>query len=537
MSRIPRKAAGPAAPAEPARPAPHLFPPDRPSQLGAPQQQPGAALLPQARELWIGAHLPQLALEAVGSARLLEPVAVAELQERTPCIVAANEEASRSGVRAGMSVSAALALVPQLTVESRDPRREQALLERLAVLAQRFTPRVSLAPPDGLTLEVKGSLHLFGGVAKLGAGFLAGCRSIGSRPKLALAPTALAALAGARSGKPFNVREPARLVGALAPLPLATLRWPPEVLERLAKVGVRTIGAALRLPRAGFARRFGTEPLASLDRLVGRAADLRGSFRAPERFRMRRACTYELERHEAVLAALAPLLESLGKFLEARQCGITELECRLWHRHAPPTQCVLKLAAPGADPRHLSALLGERLAALALPEPVRSCELRSGALVPRELYAHGLWQPGEHGGGARAESTDLIECLRARLGAEAVHGLQVHPTHRPEAASRRVEVGAVEAQALMTTPMPWPAFRRPLWLLPAPEPLSEMEGLPQRQGPLCLIGEPERIETGWWEGDEAARDYYHAVDVHGVRLWVFRERKKPHRWFLQGVFG
>jgi protein ImuB len=485
--RIPRKAAGFAAPA---RPAPHLVPLDSP-------RQPGAPPLLQARELWIGAHFPQL------------------------------------------------------TVESRDPRREQALLERLATLAQRFTPRVSLVPPDGLTLEVKGSLHLFGGVAKLGAGFLAGCRSAGTRPRLALAPTALAALVGARSGKPFNVREPAWLIGALAPLPLVVLRWPPEVLERLAKVGVRTIGAALRLPRAGLARRFGAEPLASLDRLVGRAADLRGSLRAPERFRMRRACTYELERHEAVLAALAPLLESLGKFLETRQCGITQLECRLWHRHAPPTQCVLKLAAPGADPRRLSALLGERLATLTLPEPVRSCELRSGTLVPRELYAHGLWQPGEHGGGARAESTDLIECLRARLGVEAVHGLQVHPTHRPEAASRRVEIGAVEVQAKPPSPgpargsprpapapalVPWPAFHRPLWLLPAPEPLSEMEGLPQRQGPLHLIGDPERIETGWWEG-EAARDYYHAVDLHGVRLWVFRERKKPHRWFLQGVFG
>jgi hypothetical protein len=25
--------------------------------------------------------------------------------------------------------------------------------------------------------------------------------------------------------------------------------------------------------------------------------------------------------------------------------------------------------------------------------------------------------------------------------------------------------------------------------------------------------------------------------VHGVRLWVFRERGAPHGWFLHGVFG
>src|SRR6185437_5914583 len=197
-------------------------------------------------------------------------------------------------------------------------------------------------------------------------------------------------------------------------------RWPAQVLERLAKVGVRTIGEALRLPRAGFARRFGAEALASLDRLTGRAPDPRRSFQAPERFRMRRGCTYDLEHHEAILAALMPFIEALAKFLEARQCGITELECRLWHRHAPPTRCVLNLAAPAADGASLKALLGERLATLALPEPVRSFELRSGRLVPRTLHAASLWQPGEHGGsGAGAQSVDLIEMLRARLGNDA----------------------------------------------------------------------------------------------------------------------
>src|SRR5438552_17506926 len=40
-------------------------------------------------------------------------------------------------------------------------------LVQLGMSAQRFTPRVSLAPPDGLLLEVQGSLHLFAGVAGL----------------------------------------------------------------------------------------------------------------------------------------------------------------------------------------------------------------------------------------------------------------------------------------------------------------------------------------------------------------------------------
>jgi protein ImuB len=85
--------------------------------------------------------------------------------------------------------------------------------------------------------------------------------------------------------------------------------------------------------------------------------------------------------------------------------------------------------------------------------------------------------------------------------------------------------------------LPWPAHRRPLWLLPAPLSLPMQDGLPQRRGPLQLLGEPERIETGWWDGEEIARDYYTAADSHGVLLWVFRERAAPHQWYLHGVFG
>src|SRR5262249_27380907 len=82
-----------------------------------------------------------------------------------------------------------------------------------------------------------------------------------------------------------------------------------------------------------------------------------------------------------------------------------------------------------------------------------------------------------------------------------------------------------------------PPARRPLWLLAQPQPLAAPDGRPRRRGPLRLVSEPERIETGWWDGAEVARDYYTAVDAHGVRLWVFRERSAPHGWFLHGLFG
>src|SRR6185312_16823973 len=251
------------------------------------------------------------------------------------------------------------------------------------------------------------------------------------------------------------------------PLPLATLRWPQDTLDRLARIGVRTIGEALRLPRAGFARRFGTAQLQTLDRLVGRASDLKQRFEVRARFRRRRELIYELESHAALLAVLEPLLAELGEFLTARQCGVLALECRLRHRAVPPTRCVLRLAAPLADPVQLAALLGERLSAVVLPEAVRACELRSGALVARVLASGGLWQPGEHGGGAAAQAPELIERLRARLGHEAVYGLRVVEDHRPEGAWKVGEpvLAALTVQSGLRNDPVRNVDRRPLWLL------------------------------------------------------------------------
>jgi protein ImuB len=414
---------------------------------------------------------------------------------------------------------------------------DSVALERLAARAQRFTPRVSLVAPDGLLLEIKGSLHLFNGVEGSRRAFRQECVSMGLEPSIALAPTPLAAIVAARAGGTFVVTNEAQLVGKLSAVPLAPLRWPEDVIERLARMGVRTIGQVLRLPRAGFARRFGPAQLGDLDRLIGRQADLRPRHRPRERFRRRRELTYELETSSLLLAVLAPLLRDLGQFLQARQCGLTELECRLRHRQAPPSRCVLRLASPVADVDRLTELLGERLQALVLPEPVRSCELRSGLPVPRVLASNPLWQSGEYAGGSGPEAPELIERLRARLGPEAVHGLEILPGHRPESTWSRTEPDLRARLRLKKPAAPWPAFRRPLWLLSMPQQLEEIDGMPRHRGLLRFCGDVERIETGWWDGGDIGRDYYTVFDIYSVQLWIFRERVAPHRWFLHGVFG
>ena len=51
---------------------------------------------------------------------------------------------------------------------------------------------------------------------------------------------------------------------------------------------------------------------------------------------------------------------------------------------------------------------------------------------------------------------------------------------------------------------------------------------------FTLLSGPERIECGWWDGDEAKRDYFVAELERGALGWIFREAGE---WHLHGLFA
>ena len=57
------------------------------------------------------------------------------------------------------------------------------------------------------------------------------------------------------------------------------------------------------------------------------------------------------------------------------------------------------------------------------------------------------------------------------------------------------------------------------------------------QGPLDLATGPERIEAGWWDGEEVRRDYYVATNARGESYWIYREHRDLSAWYLHGVFA
>jgi len=425
-----------------------------------------------------------------------------------------------------MAVSAALALAPRLSVAPRDPAAETEALLGVAGWAAQFTPGVALEFPDCVLLEVSGSLKLFGGLEPLLELLRRGLKEMGWSTTLAVAPTPRAAFWLALAGKGEFIGSTAELEPALAALPVEIFCRNDETRAALEAIGVRTLGELRALPRDGVARRFGQGLLDELDRGLGRLPDPRIFFVPPARFRAAIELPAEVTQAEALLFAVRRLIVQLSGFLAARSSGVQRFVLRLGHRDRAATEITIGLVALSRDAEHFTLLLRERLSGLALAEPVREVILQADDLVPLSGRNLGLLiEQGKPPG--RWES--LVERLRARLGADAVRGIASRAEHRPERAGVVADLEAKQMQMDFG--------ERPFWLLDRPRPLAEIDAVPHHDGRLELLVGPERIESGWWDDDEVARDYFVARTQNEALVWIYRERRGEGGWYLHGVFA
>jgi protein ImuB len=464
--------------------------------------------------LWLAFHFHSLSLEVFcRGAAVPEPLAVVEKQGGRTWVIACNEAAAACGVCTGMTAAAAQALADGLVVRRRDPAAEQASLDGLAVWAGRFTPSVSIEAPAGLLLEIGTCLSLHRGLAKLLKLARSGINEMGYSAAMACAPTSHGAWLLAKAGVEKAVRDTARLQAILAALPLTLLDQPPAVLEGLERVGAHTIGDCLRLPRGGVARRFGQPLLDELDLALGRLPEARAFFVPPASFERSLELPAPVRDAEALQFAAHRLLPELEGFLVLRQAGVQELELVCRHERRDPSLIRLGFAKPTRDASRMQLLLRETLGRTRLEAPVHTIVLRA----PRVLSLSGsnseLFQKSRE-----ADGDLLLERLRIRLGKDAVYGVETTADHRPEHAWRVCEAPAGAAANR----------HRPLWLLPRP--------LPCHDGRLKLTSGPERIESGWWDGADVARDYYVAEDRNGAQLWVYCDRVSGE-WYVHGVFA
>jgi protein ImuB len=207
---------------------------------------------------------------------LREPVALAPEPGGAQQVGEVSPAAEAFGIHAGMRLGEALARCPKLTLVPPDPAGAaeawERRLERLEGIGAAVAPeRAGLA-----CFDARGLLRLYGGGSGGPATRVSDARALervleASRHALATPArigagpvcfAALAAAARARARRPVLVpggREQAAVF--LAPLPVSLLRARAvlsELPERLARLGVRTLGDLAALPRSALADRFGS---------------------------------------------------------------------------------------------------------------------------------------------------------------------------------------------------------------------------------------------------------------------------------------
>lgn len=463
--------------------------------------------------------LPQLAIDGV-LRRHPDPVAPLALirgpvQRRV--LHAVNPSARALGLRPGMALAAAQALGNAFATVEYDPQDTARMRQFLAAWAYRFSSQVSTDLEHALVLEVGHSLQLFGPWPRLEARLREELRELGFRHRIVAAPNPHAARVLANVHDGLAVGENA-LINALGQLPIERAGLPREIALAFSRMGLRKLRQVFALPRDALTRRFPPIALQHLDRLRGEEAPLKW-YQPPDVFEGRIEFDHEIESSQALLFPLRRLTADLAAFLAGRDGGVQRFTLVLEHERTAHSEVAVGLLAPEREPAMLFELARGRLEQAQVPAPVRGMQLIARelpAFVPAE---RDLFDPRPQ---QAVPWEQLRERLRARLGDDAVHGVGWRADHRPE------QVVAGDA-ALHRNDTP-PALLRPGWLLPHPMPLRDRV---QR-----VLAGPERIESGWWDGEDVRRDYYLIETVQGQHAWAFRtagERDGP--FMLHGWFG
>ena len=481
-----------------------------------------------------------------------EPLVLIDKVNGALRLAAVDRAALALGLTSGLTLSDARARAPAMVVMDADPAADAAFLTRIADACCRYTPLAAIDAPDGLTLDLTGCAHLYGGEEALRADLAQRLSRIGLSARMTLAGSPDAARALARFGKTAAV-PPGGEAQAVGPLPIRALAVSPDIVLALSRAGLKTIADLADRPRPPLAARFGADLLACLDRTLGRV-DMRITPHrpAPECIVERRFAE-PVGRMEDFEGALDLLMGKAARLLEQRGEGGRVFEASFFRTDGIVRRVSIETGRPVRDPKIVMRLYREKLEALADPlDPGFGFDLIRLAVLTAEPL--GVAQTSLDGRQATDdEIAGLIERLAARFGRDRVLRFTACDTHDPDReAGLTPAVEAAAKRAAWRKPEPDDPPARPLHLFEPPQPIETLAEVPD--GPplrfrwrrvmheIARAEGPERIATEWWRRDAATRDYYRLEDASGHRFWVFRdglygrETERP-RWFLHGLFA
>lgn len=328
------------------------------------------------------------------------PVVIGGLPHERRAVYDASIEASREGVRRGMTLHQAAGLCPEAVFLPLDPAAEERYArarEEFLELLEGFSPAVE-PDGDGAYLDASGLTLLFGEDRELAERIVRAVEArLGLTARVGIGPGKFVARLAARLARSAPiVVEASRAREFIARQPAWHLPLGPSGREWLESLGIRTIGEFARLPREDLAAHLG-----SAGPTAHRIA--RGEEDAPVVARPRPATlaaarevsgSLDLERLGRVIARL---LEGLTARLRREGRSCRRLTLRLDREDGTRSEASVEMRAPTTSPAELTR------AALRLAEDVEQAE----AVVRIEVCLEGL-------GGEVSEQLGLFDGQRRR---------------------------------------------------------------------------------------------------------------------------
>ena len=290
-------------------------------------------------------------------------------------LTAVNRAAERAGLRPGMALANARALLPRLATAPAEPAQDARALAALAEWCGRYSPWTGvdasldtagagggMGGGGGLWLDVTGCAHLFGGEAALLKQLCGRLTALGFTCRAAIADTPGAAWAMARfASEPRVVVAPGEIRAALAPLPVAGLRLSAATAAALHGLGLKRIGDLLEIPRAPLAARFGDAVARRLDAALGAVAEPISPRLSSAPHVARLAFAEPVCHADDIASALDRLLGDLSAGLAHAGRGARRLTLALQRCDNTTQHVRVGTGRPGRDAGHLKALFAEHL--------------------------------------------------------------------------------------------------------------------------------------------------------------------------------
>jgi protein ImuB len=305
-------------------------------------------------------------------------------------------------------------------------------------------------------------------------------------------------------------------------------------------LGLQTIGDLLDLPPIGLAARLGEEIAHTLQLLFDSKGESPRVHCLKERFDRQIEWWPATTDLKQLCLAAEKLASGVIEFLQIRDAAAREASFFLMSQAEQLTERIdLRPSRATLKGEPFLELLRMRLERDGVPHPVDQMRLTLNEMAKVPRVQRSLFEDMQDS--VDRPHSDLMDRLRNRLGEDNVGRASLVAEHRPENAYRYQRVDD-ERDEWMATP---PTGRRPLQMDAPPIPI-EVESNDNNQpcrilsgrhrGGVTVISGPERLECGWWDGNDVRRLYFEVATITGIRLWIFQD-KNNGGWRRHGVFA